>query len=164
METKKRLQRECRILNPYLNETSRRLWAALEAEKLGHGGITLLHEVTGLAHDTIARGQEQLRTGRGVSRNPERQRRSGGGRKSLSETDESLIESLKNILEGNTRGDPMKPLLWTDKSTRSLAKELNSEGHEVSHATVGKLLEQLGYSLQSNQKSNERKTHPDRNA
>jgi hypothetical protein len=82
----------------------------------------------------------------------------------LTETDETILDDLNTILATHTRGDPMKPLLWTDKSTRSIASELVEQGHEVSYATVATLLGQLGYSLQSNLKSKERKSHPDRNA
>jgi transposase len=164
MKTAQLLRSDFRILKPHLNEKSRRLWAALEAKNAGRGGVTLLHEVTGLSRATITRGIDQIKTGRGISRNNSRQRRSGSGRKLLVETDENLIIDLKKILESNTRGDPMRPLLWTDKSTRTLATELKEQGHDVSHATVAALLEQLGYSLQSNLKSKERKSHPDRNA
>ena len=164
MKTAQSLASDFRLLNPHLNEKSRRLWAAVEAKNAGRGGITLLHKVTGLSRSTITRGVDQIKTGRGLSRNISRQRRSGSGRKSLSETDDTIIKDLKNILDANTRGDPMRPLLWTDKSTRILAIELKEQGHNVSHATVAALLGKLGYSLQSNLKSKERKSHPDRNA
>ena len=58
----------------------------------------------------------------------------------------------------------MSPLLWTSKSTRKLASELQRQGHEVSHMTVDRLLKQLGYSLQANRKTSEGKDHPDRDA
>jgi len=49
----------------------------------------------------------------------------------------------------------------------TLAEELQKEGFSVSHVTVGEMLEELGYSLQSNKKSLALKTsqtsHPDRN-
>jgi hypothetical protein len=46
---------------------------------------------------------------------------------------------------------------------RTLAAELNEQGHEVSHRMVGVLLREMGYSLQSNRKTSEGKQHPDRN-
>ena len=164
MKSAQSLQSDYKVLNQHFNEKSRRLWAALEAKNAGRGGVTLLHEVTGLSRATITRGMVQIKTGRGISRNSSRQRRSGSGRKLLVETDQKIIIDLKKVLETSTRGDPMRPLLWTDKSTRVLASELKKQGHDVSHATVATLLGQLGYSLQSNQKSKERTSHPDRNA
>jgi hypothetical protein len=45
-----------------------------------------------------------------------------------------------------------------------LADGLRALGHKVSHQTVGRLLVELGYSLQSNRKTEEGKDHPDRDA
>jgi hypothetical protein len=67
-------------------------------------------------------------------------------------------------LDPITRGDPMSPLRWTCKSTPKLTAELRSMGHLVSQPTVWRLLEALGYSMQSNRKSHEGSDHPDRNA
>jgi transposase len=94
----------------------------------------------------------------------DRVRRSGGGRQSVIATDATLFEDLEQLLEANTRGDPMSPLLWTCKSTRALAGELNRQGHKVSHMTVSRLLDVLGYSLQSNRKTHEGGQHADRDA
>jgi len=58
----------------------------------------------------------------------------------------------------------MSPLLWTCKSTRNLAEALAGKGHAVSHQTVGRLLAELGYSLQANRKAEEGVDHPDRDA
>jgi hypothetical protein len=63
-----------------------------------------------------------------------------------------------------TRGDPMSPLLWTCKSTTKLAEHLCQKGHWVSQRTVWNLLDELGYSMQSNRKLFEGTDHPDRNA
>jgi len=57
----------------------------------------------------------------------------------------------------------MSPLRWTRKSTPKLATELKAKGHEVSQATVWRMLEELGYSMQSNRKTREGGRHPDRN-
>jgi hypothetical protein len=58
----------------------------------------------------------------------------------------------------------MSPLRWTCKSTTKLAEELRGRGHLVSQATVWRLLDSLGYSMQSNRKTREGTDHPDRNA
>jgi hypothetical protein len=55
-------------------------------------------------------------------------------------------------------------LRWTCKSTTRLAGELTRQGHPVSPSTVGRLLRAAGYSLQSNRKTKEGGSHPDRNA
>jgi hypothetical protein len=62
-------------------------------------------------------------------------------------------------------GDPMRPLRWVSKSREKLARELNASGHDVSPNTVGRLLvDELEYSRQTNRKTLEGKSHPDRNA
>jgi transposase len=118
---------------------------------------------TGLSRTTIREGTRELEAG--VS--PEtvvQVRRPGGGRKALEHQDPALKEELEQLVEPMTRGDPESPLRWTAKSTRKLAEELTEAGHPVSPQKVGQLLKELGYSLQSNQKSLEGMTHPDRNA
>ena len=62
-----------------------------------------------------------------------------------------------------TRGDPQSPLRWTCKSRAKLAAALTNAGWEVSTTTVGRLLHELGYRLQSVRKSREGASHPDRN-
>src|SRR5207247_3659739 len=78
--------------------------------------------------------------------------------------DETLLRDLDRLLDPVTRGDPMSPLRWTCKSTPKLASELKAMGHEVSQATVWRLLDELDYSMQSNRKSREGGSHADRNA
>jgi transposase len=91
-------------------------------------------------------------------------RRPGGGRKSLTEIDEELLDSLERLVDPMTRGDPESPLRWTCKSTTQLAEALTRQGHALSPRSVGRLLNQAGYSLQSNRKTVEGASHPDRNA
>ncbi len=93
-----------------------------------------------------------------------RLRREGGGRKRSSEADPKLLETLEWLVEPLTRGDPCSPLRWTCKSTTNLAEELSRMGHPVSPRTVGRLLNADGFSLQSNRKTKEGESHPDRNA
>ena len=71
---------------------------------------------------------------------------------------------IQKLVDAGTRGDPMSPLRWTCKSTRTLADELSRVGFSVSANTVGRLLHECGYSLQANRKTIEGKKHPDRDA
>jgi hypothetical protein len=64
-----------------LNEQQRRWLAALEAQKIGHGGDKLLSEITGLHPDTIRRGHEE-RAANLEGRPTDRVRKPGGGRPS----------------------------------------------------------------------------------
>ena len=145
-----------------LDEHGRRRFAAAEAASAGYGGVIAVARATGIARSTIGRGLSELRAGE----EPEagRIRRPGGGRRPLSETDASLLDDLRALVEPQTRGDPQSPLLWTCKSLRKLARGLCDMGHKIGRTVVGELLHELGYRLQANRKTREGGQHPDRDA
>jgi hypothetical protein len=146
---------------PLLNERQRRLMAAAMVEVLGRGGQARVAEATGLSRNTLIAGAVELAGGAGPS---ERVRRPGGGRKKATEINPELLVVLDSLVEPESRGDPMSPLRWTAKSTRTLAAELKRLGHQASADLVDRLLHYLGYSLQANAKVTEGAQHPDRNA
>lgn len=152
-------------LSPFMDERLRRLWAANEARALGRGGVTAVATATGLARSTVGAGLREL-AGGGAAAPAEvgRQRRSGGGRKALTDHDPDLMRALETLVEPTTRGDPQSPLRWTTKSTRKLAAELTCQGHPVSAATVATLLRASRYRLQATRKTTEGAAHPDRDA
>ena len=155
------------ILRPLLDERARRAWAAVEARALGRGGMSRVAEATGLSRVTIRAGLQELAradTASGPQAPPERLRRRGGGRKPLRIHDPHLLHALETLVDPVTRGDPMSLLRWTCKSAAQLAAALRAQGHLVRARTVNRLLHDLGYSLQSNRKTLEGSTHPDRDA
>ena len=150
-----------------LNERARRLFAATEALAIGHGGVAIVARATGIAPSTIGIGKAEVRALEESGAPPlpvNRSRRSGGGRKKLTEKDSTLLSDLERLVEPVTRGDPESPLRWTAKSIQNLADELVREGHRVSANTVATLLKGMEYSLQGNKKTKEGSSHPDRNA
>ena len=106
----------------------------------------------------------ELKTGRTALASTSRVRKPGGGRKKTTQKDPTLQRDLEKLIEPVTRGDPESPLRWTCKSLRKLALELKAQGHTISYRVLGEVLEQIGYSLQANRKTNEGASHPDRNA
>ena len=155
-----------RALAALMDERMRRQWAAAEARAYGWGGLQAVSAVIRMSPNTIRKGLAELAA---REKNPQAPvdpylRRKGGGRKRRSEADPGLQEALEWLVEPLTRGDPESPLRWTCKSTTHLAEELNRLGHPVSPRTVGRLLNADGYSLQSNRKTQEGESHPDRNA
>ena len=157
------LRAKYEALAPVLNERTRRLWAAAEAEAMGHGGLALVARATGMSRTRIARGIQQLRSDEPLD--PDRTRRPGGGRKRRVDTDVTLLSDLNALLEPITAGAPDdSPLRWTSKSIRKLTAELQALGHSVSHRIVNELLHELGYTLQANRKTKEGTQHPDRDA
>jgi transposase len=117
---------------------------------------------TGLAVETVRKGIGELEAGEALP--PGRVRRPGGGRKSLTDSDPTLLEDLERLVDEDSRGDPERPLRWTAKSVRQLAGGLRELGHEVHFSSVPRLLRSLGYSLQANVKTKEGTQHPDRDA
>jgi transposase len=161
------IQSRFEALAPFLDERTRRLWAAVEARVIGRGGLTRVAEATGLSQTTIHAGLQELdaRNTSGLHNMPhERLRRPGGGRKSLVEHAPHLLKALEALVDPVTRGDPMGPLCWTCKSAARLATELQNQGYAVSERSINRLLHALGYSLQSNRKTLEGSDHPDRDA
>jgi len=149
-------------LEGVLNERSRRVWAASEAMAIGHGGISRVMKATGLSRNAIKHGISDLNGESAPNELTGRVRRKGGGRKKLEDLDGSLLKELDALISPETRGDPESPLRWTTKSTRNLSNELKKKGFSVSHEKVAQLLKSLDYSLQAPRKTNEGKSHPDR--
>jgi hypothetical protein len=156
------LKRKFRAAWPHLDERTRRIMAATEAMSLGYGGVSLVSRACGLSRKAIRKGIREL----GSRGKPlvDRIRRPGAGRKSITQSDPRLIQTLETLIDAQTRGDPESPLRWICKSTRSIAAELGEQEHPVSHMKVAQILHDLDYSLQSNRKTLEGKDHPDRDA
>jgi hypothetical protein len=148
-------------IGPVLNERARRLWAATESLAIGYGGDALVSAATGLARATIRGGRRELKEG---IKPTKRIRMPGGGRHSIDKTQVGVKEALEALIDPLTRGDPSSPLRWTCKSKAKLALALTKKGWKISATTIGCILHELGYSLQSLRKSNEGISHPDRNA
>ncbi len=167
MKSEEQLREQYRLIRSSLDERARREWAASEAMALGYGGIARVHRATGIVPSTIGKGIRELRARESGDLGEEetrRVRRPGGGRRSKVEETPEVVVALEELLEPSTRGDPESPLRWTSKSLRQLAQELTRRGYELSYRTVGRLLKQIGYSLQSNRKTLEGAQHPDRDA
>src|SRR3954454_15867865 len=151
------------VLLPHLDERQQRLALGTEARLLGHGGVAAVAAAAGVSPTTVRRGVTELDSGAEPLPGG-RVRRSGGGRKPVTEHDPELVAALLGLVEPNARGDPMSPLRWTTKSLRHLAAELTEQGHPVSAPTVGRLLREAGFSLQGTAKTLEGNQHPDRDA
>ncbi len=149
------------VMSPYLDERSRRIWAAVEADRLGWGGVTLVSKATGLRRKTISKGKKEIKD---PLKQGDRLRKKGGGRKGKKEVFPSLLEQLEKLVQPHTKGDPMRPLRWSSKSTYKLSEELKLKGYDVSPNTVSNMLKEEGYSLQLNRKDREGSTHKDRDA
>ena len=98
-------ERQIRAFYETLSEKDRRRYAAVEAARLGHGGIEYVAGVVGCSRRTIERAKEEL------ERLPEddakdRIRRAGAGRKKATEAAPAVERNLCSILQHRTAGDP----------------------------------------------------------
>jgi DDE family transposase len=157
------LARKFEVLARVLDERTRRLVAAAEAEAIGFGGVTAVARASELSRGTVIRGMAELKVAPRPARG-QRIRRKGAGRKRTIDQDATLRRDLESLVEPVTRGDPESPLRWTCKSVRQLAAELKRMKHRTSHRMVAELLHEMEYSLQANRKTLEGSSHPDRDA
>ncbi len=146
---------------PHLDERQRRIAAGSVARLVGRGGIVAVAEATGMSRSTVQKAVGEIDAGVEVS---VRVRPPGAGRPKAIDAQPGLLLALDELVDPESRGDPMCRLRWTTKSTRTLARELQAQGYEISHVTVAQLLHQMGYSLQAPAKENEGAQHVDRDA
>ena len=164
---KRNLELEAVLVEKYaavssvLDERGRRLWAAAESRAIGYGGDSVVSAATGLARQTIYNGRLEISAG--IEQHG-RVRLPGAGRPSLEDQQPGLERALERLVSPETRGDPMSPLRWTCKSRAKLAAALSRDGWVASSTSVGRMLNKLGYRLQSVRKRREGASHPDRNA
>jgi hypothetical protein len=150
---------------PTLTEYQRRRYLSAEAKSLGHGGISLVSRLSGVTRQTLTQGVKELDNPAAKIPEAGRSRKAGGGRKSVWETDPKILDSLSELLEAHTKGDPMRLLLWTNKSLRKLSAALAEKGYSANKDTVGHMLKMLGYGLQADKKTlTVKPSHPDRDA
>ena len=145
-----------------LDERQWRLYLANEAMSAGYGGVSKVSRISGMSRTTITKGIEELKIGTMIQG---RVRKIGGGPKNTEEKHPGIEDRVRKLIDGSTYGDPERVLSYTTESFRKIKDELESQGINISHETVGKILESMGYSKQANQKMLQvGDPHPDRNA
>jgi hypothetical protein len=101
----KETEEQMRLFYEKLSEKEKRRYAAIEAEKLGHGGQQYICKLLGCSPTTLRVGRAELRERAGGPE--EGVRRPGGGRKKIREKIEGIDELFLEIVEENTAGSPM---------------------------------------------------------
>jgi len=155
------LHHQINLLMSRLDEQQRRWFAALESNKVGYGGDTLLSLITGLHVDTIRRGREELDADLD-GRPADRVRNPGAGRPPGKKKEPTALADLKALAAPATGGDPMTEDKFVRRSLRTLSAEMELLGHEVCPTTVAAMLRDLGYNLRVNVKRITGPYHPDR--
>lgn len=157
------IAQDLRAFYETLSEKDRRRFVAMEAKRLGHGGITYVATVFECSERTIERGMVELVE---LPHDPAagRVRRPGGGRNKKIENDPQLEENLCSVLQVRTAGDPDdEDILWTDLSPRQISAQLDELGTPVSPTTVDNFLDEIGLSRRKIEKSLPGGESPDRN-
>ncbi len=145
-----------------LSEKDRRRYAAIEALKLGWGGITYISQLLGCDYYTIRFGMAELSDD--VAMSMSEIRRAGGGRKSAFETIEGLDAAFLKVIAQHTAGSPMdEQVKWTNLTRQEIAELLTGVGIEISVTVVDQLLEKYHYRKRQAQKRLATGEHPQRN-
>lgn len=145
-----------------LSEKDRRRYAAIEAVKLGWGGMTYISQLLECDYYTIRFGIEELDDPSGMRLKGIR--RSGGGRKSAGEKIKGLDEAFLKVIAQHTAGSPMnQKIKWTNLTRVEIAQLLKEEGITVSVTVVDQLLEKYNYRKRKAQKRKATGEHTQRN-
>jgi hypothetical protein len=158
------IERKMKRLFDSLAEDDRRRYAAVEATKLGHGGIEYIAQLLRCDPKTIRRGLAELEEAADLDTS--RVRKKGGGRKKLIETSAALEENFLKVLEDHTAGDPMRAdVKWTNLSRGEIARRVKELGTPASRHVISQLLRKHRY---RKRKALKKKTmgprNPNRNA
>ena len=147
-----------RVYSLSLPEDHRRRYAALEALKIGFGGVAYVARVLGMSRRTIYTGIRELEAmGDDDPDHPQRPsgdakriRRSGGGRPKVTQRQTGLEETVEDILEAHSAGSPTdERVRWTDLKPKQLAHKLLQRGYEIGRNTAAALLDRAGYRRRS---------------
>lgn len=146
-----------------LSERDRRCYAAIEAVKLGHGGISYIARVLNCDYRTIKSGMQELSDESVLHQS--RIRRPGGGRKAALDTIEGLDEAFLRVIADHTAGSPMDDSVkWTHLTRAEIAQLLlHQEDITVSVTVIDQLLDNHHYRRRQAQKTRATGSHPQRN-
>lgn len=127
-----------------LSEKDRRRFAALEAIKLGHGGIRYIAKVLGCDPQTVKDGMRELKH---LPDDPAggRVRKPGGGRKKAEVAQANLIQQVQDMIKDRTAGDPMRQdVVWTDLTPQEISTSLQAQALYAGPRIVRRILDGLG--------------------
>lgn len=155
------IEQQMRRLYDSLNERDRRRYAAIEASKLGHGGISYICALFESSYRSVTLGMEELNNETAMQQTSIR--RDGGGRKSAFEQIPELDAVFLRVLAEHTAGSPMdETVKWTNLNRRGIAELMASEGVSISVTVVDQLLEKHHYRKRKANKVKATGEHPQR--
>ncbi len=146
-----------------LSEKERRRYAAIEAEKLGYGGISYIVRLFGCRPDTIKRGLSDLESTELI--NEDRIREKGGGRKKSIEVIEGINEAFLRVIDRHIAGSPMNESeRWTHLTRQQIADLLEQEEEiKISVTVIDQLLFKQNFRRRQAEKTKATGSNPHRN-
>jgi hypothetical protein len=149
------IEQEMKKFYGSLSEKDKRRYAAIEAVKLGHGGIVYIARVLGCDRNTVSEGIKELKRLPVESAYDKRIRKPGGGRKPYHEQYPDIDEKFLSVMVEYTAGDPMdESIIWTNLSPQNIVDHLTEQhGIRVSETVTRQLLDQHGYRRRQIQKN-----------
>ena len=145
-----------------LSEKDKRLFAGLEAIRLGRHGVHEVSEFYDIHPHTVRRGKRELKED--SEEDSDRVRRVGGGRKLCETIYPELDTTFLAILGEHTAGDPMQEdARWTYLDNTAIRDRLHARGCPVSIPVVKRLLKKHKYGQRRMVKRTTFKQDPDRN-
>lgn len=157
------IEAQMRAFYDSLSEKDRRRYAAVEALKLGHGGLSYIAGVFACDRHPLADGLAELQDPQALA--DPRVRAPGGGRKPAVVAQPDLDSAFLQVVADYTAGSPMREeLKWTNLRPQQIADHLAAAGHPVSAPVVEGLLTRHGFGKRQAQKTRSAGEHAERNA
>ena len=158
----KMIHHQINVVMSRLDEQQRRWYAAVEANRRGHGGTKLVSQITGLDEQTICRGRRELALDL-VGRPEDRIRLPGAGRPKVERKEPSIEEELLELVSDEVAGEPQSTKRWICQSLNKIQQALAEQKEiDLSCGTIRRLLGKQDIRPKSNVKRLHPQPHPDR--
>ena len=147
------MERMMQVFYQSLSEKDRRRYAAIEALKIGYGGISYIQRLFHLNFRTIKRGIEDLESDEAMIQS--QIRAEGGGRKRKIETVVGLEAAFLRVIDRHIAGSPMnEEIRWTNLTRQQIADLLFSQEQiKVSVTVIDQLLNKHNFRRRQAQKT-----------
>jgi MarR-like DNA-binding transcriptional regulator SgrR of sgrS sRNA len=143
-----KIEEHMKELYRMLSEKDRRLYAAIEAQKLPRGGLTYIAGLFGCDPKTIRRGIRELQESEMLPQG--RIRNIGGGRQRKMDSIPDLDEIFLTIVQKHTEIDSADHTTrWTSLPYKEIARRLQRRGIDVSERIVKQLFQKHKYKKRS---------------
>ena len=131
-----------------LDECQRRQFLASRALAYGRHGVGKVSKIAQASKNTLYKGMQELKNGYTPAQG--RQRRPGGGRKSLMSQHPEWIDAIKLVIEPHSAGLPQdEHVIWVSLTVPQIKSEMAKAGYDVSEYIVRQMLDSMGYRRRS---------------